>query len=112
MDTRCDQADDCRDGSDEKNCRIVHVDSSKYLKVSKPNFKRTITIRYLINSIDKTFVKKVYRKDRDCDTLSSCRSLKENIFRTNNHRPWTRVSQTKFWLRWMLTSPGSFSLTK
>ena len=45
MDTRCDQADDCRDGSDEKNCRIVHVDSSKYLKVSKPNFNRTFTIR-------------------------------------------------------------------
>ena len=33
MDTRCDQSDDCRDGSDEKNCRVVHVDSSKYLKV-------------------------------------------------------------------------------
>ena len=33
---RCDQSDDCDDGSDEKNCRIVHVDESKYLLDKQP----------------------------------------------------------------------------
>ena len=34
--SRCDQSDDCDDGSDEKNCRIVHVDESKYLQDKQP----------------------------------------------------------------------------
>ena len=34
--TRCDQKDDCDDGSDEKNCRIIHVDESKYLQDKQP----------------------------------------------------------------------------
>ena len=33
---RCDQKENCKDGSDEKNCRIVHVDKSKYLKDKQP----------------------------------------------------------------------------
>ena len=33
---RCDQTDNCKDGSDEKKCSIVHVDDSKYLKDKQP----------------------------------------------------------------------------
>ena len=36
MGGRCDQREDCNDGSDEKECRIVHVDKSKYLKDKQP----------------------------------------------------------------------------
>ena len=36
MGGRCDQRDHCKDGSDEKDCRIVHVDKSKYLKDKQP----------------------------------------------------------------------------
>ena len=33
---RCDQKEDCADGSDENNCRIVEVDTDKYLKDKTP----------------------------------------------------------------------------
>ena len=36
MGGRCDQREDCEDGSDEKECRIVHMDKSKYLKDKQP----------------------------------------------------------------------------
>ena len=36
MEARCDQHHHCTDGSDEKNCRIVHVDREKYLKDKQP----------------------------------------------------------------------------
>ena len=36
MEARCDQHHHCRDGSDEKNCRIVHVEREKYLKDKQP----------------------------------------------------------------------------
>ena len=33
----CDQADDCYDGSDESDCSILKIDSSKYLKDKHPS---------------------------------------------------------------------------
>lgn len=36
IERRCDQELDCEDGSDENNCRIVEVDSDKYLKDKHP----------------------------------------------------------------------------
>lgn len=36
MELRCDQREDCSDGSDENNCRIVEVDAVKYLKDKLP----------------------------------------------------------------------------
>ena len=36
IERRCDQTEDCQDGSDEKNCRIVKLDTDKYLKDKHP----------------------------------------------------------------------------
>ena len=36
MEKRCDQQDDCEDQSDEKDCRIVHVDIDRYLRDKPP----------------------------------------------------------------------------
>ena len=33
---RCDQTEDCEDGSDEKNCNVVVIDKSTYLKDKYP----------------------------------------------------------------------------
>ena len=33
---RCDQTEDCKDGSDEKNCNVVVIDKSTYLKDKYP----------------------------------------------------------------------------
>ena len=33
---RCDQTEDCKDGSDEKNCHVVVIDKSTYLKDKYP----------------------------------------------------------------------------
>ena len=33
----CDQGDDCYDGSDESDCSILKIDSSKYLKDKHPS---------------------------------------------------------------------------
>ena len=33
---RCDQTEDCEDGSDEKHCNVVFIDKSTYLKDKYP----------------------------------------------------------------------------
>ena len=33
---RCDQTEDCKDGSDEKHCNVVVIDKSTYLKDKYP----------------------------------------------------------------------------
>ena len=44
---RCDQTEDCKDGSDEKNCHVVVIDKSTYLKDKYPPPIRTE--RVLVN---------------------------------------------------------------
>ena len=36
LNSRCDQTEDCEDGSDEKHCNVVFIDKSTYLKDKYP----------------------------------------------------------------------------
>ena len=65
--SRCDQSEDCSDGSDEASCRIVEVEREKYLKDKQPGIGVEVEVDLKISKI--LLIDEVQLKKAQCKTL-------------------------------------------